>query len=106
MEPAAAAFDLIEWIEEAPGVRAKPLSIAGQRFALVEYQPSAGRDEWCRDGHRGFVAQGAIHYEFEDGREPLQAVAGQGFFLPPGLGHKGRNHHFEPTRIFVVDDPA
>jgi mannose-6-phosphate isomerase-like protein (cupin superfamily) len=100
-----AAFELVSWVEEGPGVRVRALPIAGQRWALVEYEPSAGRDVWCREGHRAYVVEGAIHYEFEDGREPLAAVAGQGFYLPAGTGHKGRNHHFERTRLFVVDDP-
>lgn len=106
MEPTSAAFDLLEWVEEGPGVRVRALTVAGARWALVEYEPGAGRDEWCRDGHRAYVVDGAIQYEFEDGRDPLAAVAGQGFYLPGGLGHKGRNHHFERTRLFIIDDPA
>jgi hypothetical protein len=104
-EPSLVPFDAAGWVQEAPGVRTCALEVAGQRWALVEYDPGAGRDEWCRAGHHAFVIHGGIHYEFEDGRTPLSAVAGQGFHLPAGIGHKGRNHHFERTRLFVIDDP-
>jgi hypothetical protein len=91
-------------VEEAPGVRARVVEVNGARWALVEYAPSAGRDEWCHVGHRGYVLEGGIHYEFEDEREPLLAIAGHGFELPAGVGHMGRNHHPGRTTLFVIDE--
>ncbi len=99
-------FDLVEWVEEAPGVRAKAVEVGGARWALVEYDPGSGRPEWCRDGHRGFVLSGAIRYEFDDGQEPLALTEGHGFLLPAGPGHRGYNHQPETTRLFIIDDPA
>jgi quercetin dioxygenase-like cupin family protein len=101
--PHTAAFELVDWVEEAPGVRAKPMEVAGSRWAIVEYAPSAGRSEWCHEGHYGFVLEGVIHYELEGGAEPLSIAAGQAFFLPSGQGHRGRNHHPDTTRLFVID---
>ena len=107
MEKAAGAwFDLAEWVDEAPGVRAKVVTVAGTRWALVEYEPGCGRPEWCVEGHRGYVVSGAIHYEFDDGQEPLALTAGHGFFLPAGQAHRGYNHQPKVTRLFVVDDPS
>lgn len=105
-EPYAARFELVEWEEEAPGVRARPLEVDGERWALVEYEAGAGRPEWCSTPHRGFVLAGAVRYEFEDGREPLALAAGQGFLLPASPPHRGRNHGAETVRLFVVDDPS
>ena len=105
-EPSEARFELVEWEEEAPGVRAKPLEVDGERWALVEYESGAGRPEWCSTPHRGFVLEGALRYEFEDGREPLALVAGQGFVLPATPSHRGRNHGAETARLFVADDPV
>ena len=99
----AAWFDLVEWVEESPGVRAKVATIDGARWALVEYEPGSGRPEWCTEGHNGFVLAGAIHYEFDDGQEPLRLTAGHGFLLPGGQGHRGFNHSPETTRLFVID---
>jgi hypothetical protein len=99
----AAWFDLVEWVEEAPGVRAKVVTIGDARWAVVEYEPGSGRPEWCTEGHHGFVLSGAIHYEFEDGSKPLALTEGHGFLLPSGQGHRGFNHHPETTRLFVID---
>jgi quercetin dioxygenase-like cupin family protein len=94
------------WRDEAPGIRAKEAHADGSRFAVVEYGPGASRGEWCTDGHRGFVLDGAIEYEFEDGGEPLRLRAGQAFVLGAGRGHRGRNVAGAATRLFLIDDPS
>lgn len=93
------------WHDDAPGIRAKEAHADGSRWAVVEYGPDARRDEWCTDGHRGFVLDGAIEYEFEDGGEPLRLRAGQAFVLGGGRGHRGHNVADEATRLFLIDDP-
>jgi quercetin dioxygenase-like cupin family protein len=106
MRAQVAAYDEVGWVEEAPGVRAKPVEVAGARWALVEYAPGAGRPEWCHEGHRGHVVSGAIRYEFDDGQPALTASAGQGFLLPGGQGHRGKNDGNEAALLVVIDDPA
>jgi quercetin dioxygenase-like cupin family protein len=91
------------WQDDAPGIRAKEAHADGSRWAIVEYGEGARRDEWCSDGHRGFVLDGAIEYEFDDGGEPLRLRAGQAFVLAGGRGHRGRNTASEPTRLFLID---
>lgn len=66
-EPRVVAFGAREWDEEAPGVRARSEHVLGQRWAIVEYAEGTARREWCIDGHRGFVLEGEIEYEFDDG---------------------------------------
>lgn len=92
------------WEADAPGIRARARTAAGSRWAIVEYGPAAAREEWCTDGHRGYVLDGAIEYEFDDGGEPLAARAGQGFVLAAGRGHRGRNTAPGPTTLFLIDD--
>ncbi len=104
-EPAAGRFELVEWAEEAPGVRAKALAVEGARWALVEYEAGAGRPEWCSTPHHGLVLEGAIRYEFDDGRDDLALAAGQAFVLPTAPAHRGRNHGASTARLFVIDDP-
>jgi quercetin dioxygenase-like cupin family protein len=72
----------------------------------VEYDPGARREEWCTDGHRGYVLAGRIEYEFDDGSAPLAVEAGQAFFLAAGTGHRGRNRGDVAVRLFLIDDPA
>ncbi|MGI8539719.1 MAG: hypothetical protein ACR2N0_08065 [Rubrobacteraceae bacterium] len=102
-------FGDIEWADDAPGIHAKEAEVDDARWAIVEYEEGAGREEWCEDGHRGFVISGEIRYEFDDGRNPLRAAEGEAFFLPTSpLGegaHRGRNLADKPTRLFLTDIP-
>ena len=107
-EPRNVPFGEMGWTDDAPGIRAREAEVDGARWALVEYEGGAGREEWCEDGHRGFVLSGRIEYEFDDGRPPLRAAEGEAFLLPPasiGNGaHRGRNLAQGATRLFLIDD--
>lgn len=107
-EPRNLAFGEMEWTLDAPGIRAREAEVGGKRWATVEYGEGVRRDDWCEEGHRGYVVSGEIEYEFDDGREPLRAAQGEAFLLPPadlGSGaHRGRNTAREPTRLFLIDD--
>jgi hypothetical protein len=101
-------FNDLAWTDDAPGIRAREAEVEGTRWAVVEYSQGASREDWCEEGHRGYVVAGAIEYEFDDGRAPLRASDSEAFRLPPvsvGEGaHRGRNAANEPTRIFLIDD--
>ena len=98
-------FGSLPWEDEDPGIRARAGRAAGSRWAIVEYSPGAGRDEWCTDGHRGYVIEGEIEYAFDDGGPPLRLAQGQGFVLGAGTGHRGRNPGGTTARLFLIDDP-
>ena len=83
-------FGEIPWGEDAPGIRAREVEVRGARWAIVEYGAVAAREEWCEEGHRGYVVSGEIEYEFDDGSEPLRASEGEAFFLPPAPPNGGR----------------
>lgn len=104
-ESGAVDFGSLGWEDEAPGIRARASRAAGSRWAIVEYAAGAAREEWCTNGHRGYVLDGAIEYEFDDGRPPLELGQGQGFVLAAGAGHRGRNLGGRVTRLFLIDDP-
>ena len=91
------------WVDEAAGVRALVCDVDGSRWAVVEYAPGSGRDEWCQVGHSGYVIAGEIQYHFEDGTT-LTARAGDGFVLPAGHRHRGTNERSERARLLVIDD--
>ncbi len=101
-------FGELPWADDAPGIRASEVDVRGARWATVEYEAGAAREDWCEEGHRGFVVSGEIGYEFDDGAESLRAAAGEAFFLPPaplgGGAHRGRNHSEGATRLFLIDD--
>jgi quercetin dioxygenase-like cupin family protein len=104
-ESSAIDFRTIGWEDDQPGIRSRAGRAVGSRWAEVEYSPGAMRDEWCTDGHHGYVLGGRIEYEFDDGSAPLRLEAGQGFVLAAGTGHRGRNPGEETTRLFLIDDP-
>lgn len=107
-EPREIPFEDIPWSDDAPGIRAREANVEGARWAIVEYAEGAGREEWCEEGHRGFVLGGEIQYQFDDGRPPLTAGAGDAFLLPHAVSgsgaHRGRNLASGPTRLFLIDD--
>jgi quercetin dioxygenase-like cupin family protein len=97
-------FDSVEWGDDQPDIHSRETSALDQRWAIVEYEAGARRDEWCTDGHRGYVLAGAIEYEFHDGSPPLAVGEGQGFWLAAGTGHRGRNPGTATARLFLIDD--
>lgn len=88
--------------EHDPDVRDIEQVVDGVRWALVEYAPRAGRAEWCDTPHSGYVLNGELQYEFEDGSE-MRVAAGQAFRLPAAPAHRGRNHRSTPARLFIID---
>ena len=104
VERAVVPFDAEQWLDEADGVRALVREVEGARWAVVEYTPGACRPEWCAIGHRGYVVSGEIEYEFGSGGS-ITARSGQGFVLPGGDRHRGRNRGRETARLLVIDEP-
>ena len=104
-EPRNVPFGELDWTDDASGIRAGEAEVGGKRWATVEYGEGVYREEWCEEGHRGYVISGEIEYEFDGGREPLRASQGEAFLLPPaalGSGaHRGRNTARKPTRLFL-----
>jgi hypothetical protein len=106
--PRKVPFDELPWADDAPGIRAREVDVGGARWAIVEYGEGVGREDWCEEGHRGYVLCGEIGYEFDDGSAPLRAKEGEALLLPPaplgGGAHRGRNLAPGPTRLFLIDD--
>ena len=90
-------------IEHDANVFDSEARVGDTRWATVEYRPGAGREEWCDTPHSGYLLSGTLTYEFEDRREPLTLVPGDGFALPPTPRHRGRNGGSEPARLFIID---
>lgn len=80
----------------------RTIVVGGKRFEIVEYEEDAYRPDWCRTGHVGFVVQGKIMYELEKGS--MRIGAGSGFFIPPGVKHRGRNIYAGVTHFFLMDE--
>jgi quercetin dioxygenase-like cupin family protein len=89
--------------EHDPDIRDIEHVVDGVRWALVEYAPGAGRGAWCDTPHSGYVLDGELQYEFDDGSPEMRVAAGQAFRLPAAPAHRGRNHGGKLARLFVID---
>ena len=103
MEEQPVALDLegVEAKDDAPGIHVRAVIHNGVRYAYVDYEPGAGRDEWCEEPHQGLALRGEIRYELRDGE--LRARAGEAFVLPAGSAHRGSNPGAETARLFLID---
>jgi quercetin dioxygenase-like cupin family protein len=103
-EPRSVAFDAEALEPEAPGIASRAVDVNGVRWAVVDYEPGVLREEWCAEGHSGYVLAGEVTYEFEGGdRPPLSVRAGDGFTLPDeGSRHRGRAGA-AGARLFLID---
>ncbi len=102
-EPRRIDFSATEPVSHDQDVSDAEVDVDGTRWALVTYAPGAGRADWCETPHSGYVLDGTLTYEFEDGREPLQLRQGDAFALPEQPRHRGRNQGEGPARLFIID---
>jgi quercetin dioxygenase-like cupin family protein len=101
-EPQVVPFPATGVEPEAPGIASRAVEVNGVRWAVVQYEPGVLREEWCEEGHSGYVLEGAVVYEFQLDRPPLAVGAGEGFTLPDGSAHRGRAGA-DGARLFLID---
>ena len=101
-EPRVVPFPVTAFEPEAPGIASRAVEVNGVRWAIVQYEPGVLREEWCEEGHSGYVLDGEVSYEFQDGRAVLAVREGEGFTLPDGSGHRGRAGA-DGARLFLID---
>lgn len=96
-----------DWDEQLPGIRLRTQAAPdGTTWNLVTYAPGAVRDDvWCEKGHRGYVFEGTMSYEYQDG-EAFSVEAGNGFIVNSGRAHRGHNLSDAPARFMMIDDAA
>jgi quercetin dioxygenase-like cupin family protein len=101
------ALDALEWDEQVAGIRLKTEPAAdGSTWNRVTYEPGAVRDDvWCEKGHRGFVLDGTMSYEYQDG-ETFSIAAGNGFIVSSGRAHRGHNLSDARAEFLMIDDAA
>ncbi len=97
------AFDALEWQPARPGVRYKTFADGGRQIRLVEFSTGEGDPHWCERGHIGYVLEGGLTIEFDDG--VVSFAAGDGLFIPPGKASSHRGVTITPgTRLLMVED--
>jgi hypothetical protein len=100
--PRKVAFSSFDTAPEAPGIASETTEIGGHRWARVRYEPGVLREEWCDEGHEGFVLEGEITYAFQDGTPSLELTAGEAFSLPGARVHRGTAGP-QGALLFIID---
>ena len=91
------------WQDVRPGVRHKVYAEGGRQLRLVEFQTSDGFNEWCQQGHIGYVLEGGLQIDVNG--TALDFAAGDGLFLPSGVASQHRGVTIVPgTRLLMVED--
>jgi len=96
-------FTHIAW-GGAPGSgrRVKAAMLGDKQVRLFEMAPGYAEDEWCRNGHTGYVLQGEFVTEFEDGSEIWSR--GTAFSIPIGTPHRNSNRSQLSALVFLIDE--
>jgi quercetin dioxygenase-like cupin family protein len=96
-------FESIPWQEGRPGVRHKSYVEGGRQLRLVEFQTADGFNEWCQQGHIGYVLTGGLEIDVQGTVFPF--ATGDGLFIPAGAATQHRAVSITPgTRLLMVED--
>jgi quercetin dioxygenase-like cupin family protein len=95
-------FSNVEASQNPDHTQYREILVHDKRFRIVEYEKNASHPDWCSKGHHGFVLEGEIMYELENGSARVRA--GNAFLISPGTRHRGHNVFPGVTRFFLVDD--
>jgi quercetin dioxygenase-like cupin family protein len=96
-------FDALEWRQGRPGVRFKVYGEGDRVLRLVEFSTADGYDEWCEQGHIGYVLRGGLTLDCNGAAIVFRA--GDGLFLPSGHDSRHRSVAIERgTRLVMVED--
>jgi len=94
-------FSNLQWESPMVGVRHKYLDQNGLRLRLVEYSKEMPL-HWCEKGHYGYVIEGRMEIEYENGSVTYNA--GDGIFIPDGPEHKHRGRALsDKMLVFFVE---
>ena len=96
-------FASMAWQQGRPGVRFKDYREGSRQIRLVEFDTSEGFQDWCVQGHIGYVLAGSL--EIDVNGQVVSLSAGDGLFIPAGQASAHRAMSITPgTRLLMVED--
>ena len=81
-------FADVEWQSPGEFMRHKVFDCGAQRMRVMELQRGMQHPEWCPKGHAGYILEGKLSLEFEDGTVVLGP--GDAFLVPSGTAAQHR----------------
>jgi ethanolamine utilization protein EutQ (cupin superfamily) len=97
-------FKNLAWERPAPGLRYKACVRDNQRIRLVEFSEGFFEENWCTNGHIGYVLEGSISIDFNGNVRAFSA--GDGIFIPEGeqSKHKGKVTKGEKALLILFEN--
>ena len=103
MDPYRIDFKDVPWDAPAVGVRCRVHEQSGRKLRLAEFTREFEERQWCTKGHIGYVLEGQIEIDFDDG--VIALAEGDGLFIPPGEPHKHKARVLtDRVRVILVED--
>jgi len=91
------------WNAPAVGVKSKTHEQSGRKLRLAEFTREFVERHWCTKGHIGYVLEGRMEIDFDDG--VIALAEGDGLFIPPGEPHKHKARVLtNRVRVILVED--
>lgn len=84
------SFDSIAWHNPAPGVRQKLVRDGDTLLRLVEFTREFIEQDWCTNGHVGYVLDGEADVDFDG--TTVHFAPCDGVFIPEGADHRHKLH--------------
>ena len=79
-------FQNLEWHKTAVGAQEKQFHSENKRIRLLRLDDSFKEEDWCTNGHLGYVLQGQLTIQFNT--EKIHYTAGDGLFIKGGIEQK------------------
>jgi hypothetical protein len=96
------SLDSIKWPSWKNGTRIKYLQSGNKNLRLQEFTSDFVDPTWCDKGHVGFVIQGELEIDFQEGRK-VYFPEGSELFINAGDKHKARSIT-STALLFLVED--
>ena len=95
-------FSNMEWQQVSEVAQQKLIDDGEKRVRLLKLETGFQEQEWCNRGHTGYIIDGTLDMEYEDGRSEKYA-SGDPFLISSGEPHKARVVSGR-VKLFLVDD--
>ncbi len=81
-------FKKIKWQQKIPGIKFKEYNANNKTIRLVEFSHELIEEDWCKNGHLGYVIDGKAKVLFHNGSK---AVFKKGDFINIPEGEKDKH---------------
>ena len=93
-------FESIDWQAPSQDMKFKSFVRDNQRIRLVEFHEGFEEEDWCTNGHAGYVIDGNFSIDFNGNIERFKS--GDTFFIPEGQESKHKAILSQEERVLLL----